>query len=228
VRKLRHPAIWLCCAILLCGFVATHEPHVPSTGNGGLGATLFRVQPEPAVMTARERALAGLVSVSAQLDVKSGGEHSLRQSPSTISVLQRLQYLFSAAASHVQPLLNGASETTATDVVDDGEAEDLCLYRVCRVTAYCDHGTTASGVESGVGQCAAPQDIPFGSLVYIPELRRTFVVTDRTHRRFRLNTVDIFIASEDECLEFGLNYMDCEFMLPPDAPPIANLTSNAR
>ena len=94
---------------------------------------------------------------------------------------------------------------------DSGQVERV--YRICRVTAYCDRGTTASGVESGVGQCAAPGDIPFGSIVYIAELERSFVVTDRTARRFRKNTVDIFISSRDECLAFGRSYLECEFII---------------
>jgi len=89
------------------------------------------------------------------------------------------------------------------------------VRRTCRVTAYCDNGITASGVWSGVGQCAAPSSIPLGSTVYVPALGRRFVVTDRTHRRFRHNTVDIFIPSEYQCLKFGRKYLECEFTLPP-------------
>ncbi len=97
---------------------------------------------------------------------------------------------------------------------DDGAGRQV-LYRVCRVTAYCDRGTTASGVQSGVGQCAAPGDIPFGSTVYIPALNRTFVVTDRTHKRFRRSTVDVFIPSKRACREFGCSYLEVEITLPP-------------
>jgi 3D (Asp-Asp-Asp) domain-containing protein len=85
------------------------------------------------------------------------------------------------------------------------------IRRVCRVTAYCDWGLTASGRRVGVGQCAAPAFIPFGSRVYIPALGRSFVVTDRTHPRFRRNTVDIFIPSEGRCRDFGRRYLKCEF-----------------
>jgi 3D (Asp-Asp-Asp) domain-containing protein len=90
------------------------------------------------------------------------------------------------------------------------------VYRVCRVTAYCDDGITASGRRSGVGQCAAPGYIPLGSRVYIPALKRTFVVTDRTHPRFRHNTVDIFIPSDARCIQFGRKYLECQFTLPAD------------
>jgi 3D (Asp-Asp-Asp) domain-containing protein len=96
------------------------------------------------------------------------------------------------------------------------EGDTSVVYRICRVTAYCDRGTTACGVPSGVGQCAAPGDIPFGATVYIPELDRTFVVTDRTHRRFRRSTVDIFIPSHAACLEFGCRFLECEFTVPAE------------
>lgn len=102
------------------------------------------------------------------------------------------------------PLVEAQAGSTNTGV----------MRRICRVTAYCDRGTTASGVESGVGQCAAPIDIPFGSRIHIPELDRTFLVTDRTARRFRHNTVDIFIPTREACLQFGRRYLICEF-LPP-------------
>ena len=92
------------------------------------------------------------------------------------------------------------------------------IYRICRVTAYCDRGTTAAGIAAGVGQCAAPADIPFGSTIYIPALNQTFVVTDRTHRRFRRSTVDLFIPSKKRCRTFGRRYLECEFTVP-DQPP---------
>jgi 3D (Asp-Asp-Asp) domain-containing protein len=110
----------------------------------------------------------------------------------------------SAAAHNTKPLLEHRSSSRT-------------VQRVCRVTAYCDRGLTAAGVNSGVGQCAAPADIPLGSVVYIPVLQRKFVVTDRTHRRFRHNTVDLFIPSEAQCRKFGRRYLDCEFTLVKEA-----------
>jgi 3D (Asp-Asp-Asp) domain-containing protein len=91
------------------------------------------------------------------------------------------------------------------------------VYRVYRVTAYCDRGVTAAGVPSGLGQCAAPAGIPFGSRIYIPALGRSFVVTDRTARRFRHNTVDLFIPNKSECKRFGRRYLECEIAAPVEA-----------
>lgn len=93
----------------------------------------------------------------------------------------------------------------------DGDGAFACVYRV---TAYCDRGITAAGVQVGVGQCAAPASIPFGSTIYIPALDRTFVVTDRTHKRFRHNTVDLFIPSRGDCLQFGRRSLEC-IVTPP-------------
>ena len=108
-----------------------------------------------------------------------------------------------------------SSDADAQIVWESPQSESQpMIYRVCRVTAYCDRGLTAAGTLAGVGQCAAPEDIPFGTEVYIPELDRTFVVTDRTHKRFRQNTVDIFIPAKTDCLEFGRNYLECHFRLP--------------
>ncbi len=98
------------------------------------------------------------------------------------------------------------------------EYSSQTLRRIYRVTAYCDRGLTASGVPAGVGQCAAPADIPFGSKIYIPELDRTFIVTDRTARRFRTNTVDLFMPTRQECLDFGRKYLECVITLPKQQP----------
>ena len=106
-----------------------------------------------------------------------------------------------------------STSSLSTDAREAASDDVKRVYRICRVTAYCDRGTTASGVQSGVGQCAAPGDIPFGSIVYIAELNRSFVVTDRTARRFRNSTVDIFIPSREDCLEFGRSYLECEFTI---------------
>ncbi len=91
------------------------------------------------------------------------------------------------------------------------------VHRTYRVTAYADWGVTASGKTVGVGQCAAPADIPFGARVYIPALGREFVVTDRTAPRFRHNTVDVFMPGDQNCREFGRRYLKCEIRLPTKA-----------
>lgn len=110
-----------------------------------------------------------------------------------------------------------ALQEPATQTARRAHASSVVVRRICRVTAYDDRGTTASGAQAGVGQCAAPIDIPFGSRIYIPALHRTLVVTDRTHPRFRHNTVDIFLPREQQCLNFGCRYLKCEITFPDQA-----------
>ncbi|MBI5866360.1 MAG: 3D domain-containing protein [Planctomycetes bacterium] len=94
------------------------------------------------------------------------------------------------------------------------ELDGRTFRQTFRVTAYCDRGLTAAGIPSGVGQCAAPANIPFGSKIYVPSLGQSFIVTDRTHKRFRHNTIDIFMPVRSDCLKFGRNYLECEVQLP--------------
>ncbi|RMF84671.1 MAG: hypothetical protein D6744_02650 [Planctomycetota bacterium] len=107
-----------------------------------------------------------------------------------------------------------STKASGNPVPSSPEYESHPLRRVYRVTAYCDRGLTAAGVPAGVGQCAAPADIPFGSIIYIPDLDRRFVVTDRTARRFRHNTVDLFMPRRDDCLDFGRQYLECHVYTP--------------
>lgn len=170
-RMFRFSAQRACCALLVLGWVAGHEPTC-----GGSSTVL-----------------AGRVSI------ESYNSETLAHS---------------ADANKTYAAI--ISEEPVTEPVPKPQSPQVTFRksRVCRVTAYCDRGITAAGVESGVGQCAAPADIPFGTRVYIPKLKRWFVVTDRTHRRFRHNTVDIFIPAAEACRRFGLNYLECEFHLP--------------
>ena len=135
-----------------------------------------------------------------------------------------LQSFWVEAIEADAPLATEAPDTEALNDTDEIAEVSSPLptelvgeTRVARVTAYCDRGTTAAGVPSGLGQCAAPADVPFGSLIYIPSLDRTFVVTDRTHRRFRHNTVDLFMRTADECRQFGRSYLEV-VIIPPQQP----------
>jgi len=116
-------------------------------------------------------------------------------------------------------------EDDAGDTADElpGVDGSRTMYRICRVTAYCDRGRTAAGVRSGVGQCAAPGYVPLGSLVRVPDLNRTFLVTDRTDKRFRNSTVDLFIPSERQCKKFGRKYLEVEIVVPPAEQRARNL-----
>ena len=138
---------------------------------------------------------------------------------SPAAVVEPLESMFAAAepdtlvAEAEFPPEEGRAEPQVTRPVAV-RANPPVVRRVYRVTAYCIRGTTASGVEVRVGQCAAPPDIPFGSRIYVPALRRTLIVTDRTAEQFRHNTVDVFIPRYKACRVFGRRDLECEITLP--------------
>lgn len=82
--------------------------------------------------------------------------------------------------------------------------------RVMVITAYtnCDpgmdgRGITANGEKTVEGRTiAAPPEIPFGTQIYVPELGKTFTVTDRGGA-IRGNRLDVFMESREEALQFG-------------------------
>ena len=89
----------------------------------------------------------------------------------------------------------------------------LAIVVVLECTAYCHTGNpTASGVMPQVGMCAMDRlngvTVPFGTKVHLPD-GRTLVVTDRFGDG-RSNCLDIFMASEDECWQFGRRWIKCE------------------
>ncbi|MBL8878571.1 MAG: 3D domain-containing protein [Phycisphaerales bacterium] len=176
-------------------------------------------QPGLVKITANHEAGIQIDSPSAQSDpdgeMENGYESDAADDESPVDVDQDTD-----AASE---LLNHYPDDAPDRAAKAERATHRKANRVCRVTAYCDRGVTASGVRSGVGQCAAPADIPLGSVVYIPSLKRHFVVTDRTHRRFRHNTVDLFIPNAGDCRQFGRKFLTCEFTIPTEPPAYGKL-----
>ena len=93
----------------------------------------------------------------------------------------------------------------------------LAIVVTLNASAYCETGNpTASGVMPQVGMCACDkingQWIPFGTRI-ITEDGRTLVVTDRFGGSYN-NRLDIFMASEDECWQFGRKNLVCRVQLP--------------
>lgn len=75
---------------------------------------------------------------------------------------------------------------------------------------------TASGVMPQVGMCAMDKvngtTVPFGTKVVLPS-GRTLVVTDRFGDG-RSNCLDIFMASEQDCWQFGRQWLKCKVEIP--------------
>lgn len=88
----------------------------------------------------------------------------------------------------------------------------LAIVVTLSATAYCHTGNpTASGVMPQVGHCAVDkingQWIPFGTRITLPD-GRVLTVTDRFGDG-RNNAMDIFMASEAECWQFGRRWLEC-------------------
>ena len=88
----------------------------------------------------------------------------------------------------------------------------LAIVVTLSATAYCETGNpTASGVMPQVGHCAVDkingQWIPFGTRIKLPD-GRVLTVTDRFGGNYD-NKMDIFMATESECREFGRRWLEC-------------------
>ena len=93
----------------------------------------------------------------------------------------------------------------------------LAIIVTLNTSAYAPTGSpTASGVMPQVGHCAVDkvngQWIPFGTIIKTED-GRTLVVTDRFGDG-RSNCLDIFMATESECWQFGRRNLRCEVEIP--------------
>ena len=86
------------------------------------------------------------------------------------------------------------------------------FWQVLNTSAYTSTGNpTASGVWPAVGMAAADH-LPFGAKVTLPD-GRVLTITDRFGGGFD-NRLDIFMASENECWQFGRQWLKCRIETP--------------
>ena len=96
----------------------------------------------------------------------------------------------------------------------------LCLlavfFQTLQCTAYCDRGVTASGEYVRNGICAMDKLngvlVPFNSKVYLPD-GRVLIVKDRFGAGHN-NRLDIWMASENDCWNFGRRWLRCKIETP--------------
>ena len=93
----------------------------------------------------------------------------------------------------------------------------LAIIVTLSASAYCHTGNpTASGVMPQVGHCAVDKIngewVKFGTRITLPD-GRVLTVTDRFGGSYN-NRLDIFMASEDECWQFGRKNLVCEVEIP--------------
>lgn len=93
----------------------------------------------------------------------------------------------------------------------------LAIVVTLQCTAYThSNNPTASGVMPQVGHCAVDKIngewVNFGTRITLPD-GQTLTVTDRFGDG-RSNYIDIFMASEDECWQFGRRNLVCRVEIP--------------
>ena len=93
----------------------------------------------------------------------------------------------------------------------------IAFFQTLSVSAYTHSGNpTASGVMPQVGHCACDKIngewVKFGTRITLLD-GRVLTVTDRFGDG-RSNCLDIFMASESECWQFGRRNLVCEVELP--------------
>ena len=92
----------------------------------------------------------------------------------------------------------------------------LAIIVVLQCTAYCDRGITASGEQVRNGICAVDRingvTVPFGTRIVLPD-GRVLIVKDRFGANHN-NHLDIWMASESECWQFGRRNLLCKVEIP--------------
>ena len=95
---------------------------------------------------------------------------------------------------------------------------ELSAYCPCEYCCDTYTGITASGLNVEVGMCAAPDNIPFGSICVIPELGMELNVQDRGG--YIINTydglvrLDVYCNSHEEALGFGRRVVEGYIVYP--------------
>ena len=88
----------------------------------------------------------------------------------------------------------------------------LAIVVTLNASAYCDRGITASGEYVRDGICAMDKVngvvVPFGAKVTLPN-GKVLIVKDRFGAGHN-NHLDIWMASESECWQFGRRTLVCE------------------
>lgn len=92
----------------------------------------------------------------------------------------------------------------------------LAIIVTLNCSAYCDRGITASGEYVREGICAMDrvngQVVPFGTKVILPN-GKVLIVKDRFGAGHN-NHLDIWMASESACWQFGRRNLVCEVIFP--------------
>jgi 3D (Asp-Asp-Asp) domain-containing protein/peptidoglycan hydrolase CwlO-like protein len=99
----------------------------------------------------------------------------------------------------------GSTGTTKQGTTTDNGARPGGRQLKVKVTAYCDSGTTASGVPTGPGIIAVdPRVIKLGTRVYVPGYGEALAAD--TGGVIKGNFIDIWLPDYQTALDFGIQY----------------------
>ena len=114
--------------------------------------------------------------------------------------------------------------TVEPPIVENVTVEPEPILETFEVTAYTLHpsetgkapghpayGITASGKYVERGDAACPPSMEFGTELYIPEMDRTFVCSDRGSA-IKGNRLDLYMVSRSDAFEFGRQWLDVEIV----------------
>ena len=92
----------------------------------------------------------------------------------------------------------------------------LAIIVTLNASAYCDKGITASGEYVREGICAVDRIngvlVPFNTKIILPN-GKVLIVKDRFGAGHN-NHLDIWMASENDCWNFGRRNLVCEVIFP--------------
>ena len=92
----------------------------------------------------------------------------------------------------------------------------LAIIVTLNCSAYCDKGITASGEYVREGICAVDRIngvlVPFNTKIILPN-GKVLIVKDRFGANHN-NHLDIWMASENDCWNFGRRNLICEVIFP--------------
>jgi 3D (Asp-Asp-Asp) domain-containing protein len=112
-------------------------------------------------------------------------------------LLKTLQVVL--ATNLEKPVIYTVHNVLATAYSNDEGSINKAEYR---------DGLTATGFPVGLGIIAVdPEIIPYGSIVYIPQLKRFFIALD-TGSAIKGRRIDIFMRDRKEALRFGRRVVD--------------------
>lgn len=134
-------------------------------------------------------------------EMQNAMKDQLAETKHLVSRLEDYQNLLSVIAARGKRKPIGTFTVTAYDPIES-----------CKPF---DDGITSTGIPAGMGVAAVdPGVIPYGSVLYIPDLGKYFLASDtgRAMRRGNGRNLDILMPTVEEALQFGKQHLEVELI----------------